>query len=155
MAISSPATQALDLLSIRYRTFEHKHQPESLEQAAIERAQVSGQIIRSILFRIKEGKFFLALVAGPGQLSWRKLRAHLGVSRISMATETQVLEITGYAVGTVTPLGLAHPLVILADVSIFIHEEISLGCGVRGAAIIMKTSDLARALGNIEVGQFC
>jgi Cys-tRNA(Pro)/Cys-tRNA(Cys) deacylase len=155
MVISTPATQALDLLSIRYRTFEHEHQPESLEQAATERGQVSGQIIRSILFRIKEGKFFLALVAGPGQLSWRKLRAHLGVSRISMATEKQVLEITGYAVGTVTPLGLAHPIEILADFSIFVHEEISLGCGVRGAAIILKTSDLARALGNIEVGQFC
>jgi Cys-tRNA(Pro)/Cys-tRNA(Cys) deacylase len=155
MVISTPATQALEVLSIPYRTFEHEHHPESLEQAAIERGQVSGQIIRSILFRIKEGKFFLALVAGPGQLSWRKLRAHLGVSRISMATEKQVLEITGYAVGTVTPLGLAHPLEILADFSIFIHEEISLGCGVRGAAIIMKTSDLTRALGNIEVGQFC
>ena len=58
-------------------------------------------------------------MAGPGQISWRKLRAHLGVSRISMATEEEVLAVTGYAVGTVSPLGLAHPIRILADMRYF------------------------------------
>ncbi len=77
------------------------------------------------------------------------------VSRISMASEDEVLEVTGYAVGTVTPLGLAHPLEILADLSIFTPEEVSLGSGKRGAAIIIKSADLKRALGKIEVGQFC
>ena len=72
-----------------------------------------------------------------------------------MATEEEVLEVTGYAVGTVSPLGLAIPTRILADIAIFKPEEISLGSGVRGVAIIMKSADLKRALGEIEVGQFC
>jgi Cys-tRNA(Pro)/Cys-tRNA(Cys) deacylase len=155
MPLSTPATKTLDLLSISYRVFEHPHQPESLEQAAAERGQVPGQIVRSILFRIKKDNFFLTLAAGPGQVSWRKLRTHLGVSRISMATEVEVLSVSGYAVGTVSPLGLAHPIRILADLNIFGLDEISLGSGVRGVAIIMKSTDLRRALGKIEVGQFC
>jgi len=155
MPISTPATRTLDLLSVSYRVFKHTHPPESLEQAAHEREQVPGQVVRSILFRFDKENFFLTLVAGPGQISWRKLRAHLGVSRIAMATEDEVLAVTGYMVGTVSPLGLPRPIRILADLSIFRPEEISLGCGERGGAIIMKSADLQRVLGKIEVGQFC
>jgi prolyl-tRNA editing enzyme YbaK/EbsC (Cys-tRNA(Pro) deacylase) len=50
---------------------------------------------------------------------------------------------------------LAIPTRTLADIAIFKQEEISLGSGVRGVAIIMKSEDLKRALGEIEVGQFC
>jgi len=155
MLISTPATRTLDRLSISYRIFEHPNPPESFEQAARERGQAPGQIIRSILFRYGKEIFFLTLMAGPGQISWRKLRAHLGVSRISMASEDEVQSVTGYVVGTVSPLGLSHPIRILADKSIFTPQEISLGSGVRGVAIIMKSADLQRALGKIEVGQFC
>jgi Cys-tRNA(Pro) deacylase len=153
--MSSPATHALDQLFIPYRIFEHIHLPDSLEQAARERGQIPDQIIRSILFRSRKDNFFLTLAAGPQQVSWRKLRVHLGISRISMANEEEVLGVTGYAVGTVSPLGIAHLTRILADLSIFLQDEISLGSGIRGVAIIMKSADLKRALGEIEVGQFC
>jgi len=153
--ISTPATHALDQLSIPYSIFEHLQPPSSLEQAAMDRGQSPDQVIRSILFRYQKGNFFLTLAAGPRQVSWRKLRAHLGVSRISMASEEEVLEITGYAVGSVSPLGLARPTPILADIAVFAQNEISLGSGVRGVAIIIKSVDLKRALGKIDVGQFC
>jgi Cys-tRNA(Pro) deacylase len=153
--ISTPATHALDQLSIPYSIFEHLQPPSSLEQAAMDRGQSPNQVIRSILFRYQKGNFFLTLAAGPRQVSWRKLRAHLGVSRISMASEEEVLEITGYAVGSVSPLGLARPTPILADIAVFAQNEISLGSGVRGVAIIIKSVDLKRALGKIDVGQFC
>jgi Cys-tRNA(Pro) deacylase len=155
MPTSTPATQALDLLSVPYRVFEHLHPPESIEEAARERGQTPDQIIRSILFRYEKVNYFLVLMAGPGQISWRKLRLHLGISRISMATEGEVLAVTGYTVGTVSPFGLPYSIRILADISIFRSQEVSLGSGVRGVAIILKSADLRRALGEIEVGQFC
>jgi Cys-tRNA(Pro) deacylase len=131
------------------------HLPGSLEEAARERGQSPRQVIRSILFRYQKEKFFLVLSAGPGQISWRKLRTCMGVSRISMATEKEVLAVTGYAVGTVSPLGVAQSIPILADVNVFTQEEVSLGSGLRGAAIIMKSTDLKQVLGKIVVGQFC
>jgi Cys-tRNA(Pro)/Cys-tRNA(Cys) deacylase len=155
MPVSTRATRALDESSIPYRIFQHQHLPESLEQAAQERGQDPEQIIRSILFRFAKQEFFLTLVAGPRQVSWRLLRHHLGITRVSMATEEQVLRTTGYAVGTVSPFGLSSPLRILCNLSIFKPEEISLGSGERGLAIIMKSIDLPRALGKIEIGQFC
>jgi len=154
MSPATPATHSLDLLGIPYRLFTHAQPPASLEEAARQRGQEPDQVIRSILFKCHGQDFFLALMAGPGQISWRKLRKHLGVSRISMASEKEVLAVTGYAVGAVSPLGLPQPLLTLADASVFHPEQISLGSGVRGVAIIMKPSDLLRALGKMEIGAF-
>jgi Cys-tRNA(Pro) deacylase len=154
MSISTPATRTLDLLSVPYRVFEHPQQPESLEQAARQRGQTPGQIVRSIVFRLAEGQFVMVLMAGPGQISWKHVRAALGVSRISMASEAEVLAATGFVRGAVTPLGLPSPMRILADESVFQAEEISIGSGVRGVAIIIKPADLQRALGKVDTGRF-
>ena len=154
MPISTSATRALDLLKIPYRLFEHPRPPESFEEAAHQRGQSPGQIIRSILFRIAEGQFVMVLIAGPGQISWKRLRAVLGVSRISMASEAEVLAVTGFVRGAVTPLGLSHPLRILADESVFIHDEISIGSGVPGVAVILKPTVLQGVLDQVEIGKF-
>jgi Cys-tRNA(Pro)/Cys-tRNA(Cys) deacylase len=154
MPDSTPATRSLDLLGIPYRLFEHSRPPESLEEAADQRGQTPGQIVRSILFRLAGDQFVMVLMAGPGQVSWKRIRAHLKVSRISMASEAEVLAVTGFVRGAVTPLGLPHPLRILADESVFVHDEISIGSGVRGVAVIMRSLDLMSALNNIEVGKF-
>ncbi|HLB45806.1 MAG TPA: YbaK/EbsC family protein [Anaerolineales bacterium] len=82
------------------------------------------------------------------------MRKHLGQSRLTMAAEDELPAVTGYEVGAVSPFGLPSPMRILADESIFAHDEISLGSGVRGATIIMRSDDLKRALGNVEVGAF-
>ena len=155
MSISTPATRFLDLHSIPYQIFEHPVPPFSIQQAARERGQTPEQVVRSILFRYDKKSFFMTLVAGPGQISWRKLRAYLGITRISMATEDEVLSVTGDEVGTVSPLGLLHPVRILGDNKIFTLDEISIGSGLKGVAIIMKSAGLRLALGEIEIGQFC
>jgi Cys-tRNA(Pro)/Cys-tRNA(Cys) deacylase len=154
MAITSPTTRDLDHLGIPYRIFQHAAPPQSFEQAAEERGQDPGQIIRSILFRHEHEYYVMVLMAGPGQIAWKRVREHLGVSRISMATESEVREVTGYELGAVNPLGLPQPIRILADVSVFKPEEISIGSGVRGAAIILKSADLKRAIGKVEIGLF-
>lgn len=154
MPIVSAATRTLDLLAVPYRVFEHPSLPASLEQAAVERGQAPGQVVRSILFRHEREYYVMVLVAGSGQLDWKRVRAHLGVSRLSMATESEVREVTGCEIGTVNPLGLPQPVRILADESVFRHEEISIGSGVRGAAIILKSKDLKRVLEKVEVGMF-
>jgi prolyl-tRNA editing enzyme YbaK/EbsC (Cys-tRNA(Pro) deacylase) len=43
---------------------------------------------------------------------------------------------------------------ILVDQSVLEPEEISIGSGVRNITIILKSSDLPRALGDFEIGQF-
>ena len=96
----------------------------------------------------------MVLMAGPTQVSWPALRSYLGQSRLTMASEAEVLAATGYRPGAVSPFGLPAPLRILADANVFAPEEISIGSGERGVTIIMKSADLRRGLGEVEIGRF-
>jgi Cys-tRNA(Pro)/Cys-tRNA(Cys) deacylase len=151
---STPVTEALDAMGIPYRFFRHPGQVTSLEQAARERGQQSTQIIRSIVFRLAEDDFIMVLVAGAKQVSWPALRAYLGQSRMTMASREEVLAVTNYPVGAVSPFGLPVPIRILVDQGVIQRGEISLGSGERNTTIIMLSSDLMKALGEVEVGVF-
>jgi Cys-tRNA(Pro)/Cys-tRNA(Cys) deacylase len=146
-----PASIALEELGVPHKVFRHESPVTSFEQAAAERGQRASQIVRSILFRIAEDEFIMALVAGPAQISWKTLRKYLGRSRISMATEDEVFAVTGYRVGTVSPFGLPHQLRVLIDPSVLDEEEISIGSGIRNTAIILKSADLHHALKDADV----
>lgn len=146
-----PASIALETLGIPHTVFRHTGTVNSLEQAAQERNERPEQVVRSILFRLGEDEFLMALVAGPAQISWKKLRKHLGQSRLTMASEDEVLEVTGYRIGAVSPFGIARPLRVLVDPGLVREEEVSLGSGVREVAIIMKSKDLMRGLKDAEV----
>ncbi|MFN8473997.1 MAG: YbaK/EbsC family protein [Anaerolineae bacterium] len=153
-AISTPVTRALDELGIRYRTFRHPGPVNSLEQAARERGQRPEQVVRSIVFRVAKGEYVMVLVAGAQQVSWPILRRTLGQSRLTMAQESELLSVTGYPVGAVSPFGLPAPMRILADESVFREEEISIGSGVRGTTVIMQSASLRDGLPGLEVGSF-
>ena len=152
--VRTPATIELDSKGIPYRLFTHKKPIQSLEQAAKERGQFPKQIVRSILFRLPNEHYVMVLTAGSEQISWSALRKHLGASRITMANKKQVLEQTGYEIGAVSPFGLLIPMKLLVDEDIFHQDEISIGSGKRGTAIILSINYLRNALDNFEEGCF-
>src|SRR5919202_4255216 len=153
MSPSTPVTRALDALRIPYRVLVHPGPVNSLEQAARERGQTPDQVVRSIVFRLGKGEYAMVLIAGERQVSWPTLRHYLGQSRLTMAKEDELLQATGYGVGAVSPFGLPQPIRILVDESVFAPEEISIGSGVRGMTVIMRSEDLRRALGEVEVAK--
>ena len=152
-----PVSLALTEKGIPHEIFVHPGPLRSLEQAAEERGQRPEQIVRSILFRVSQGEYVIVLMAGPGQIAWKALRSYLGQSRLTMASEDEVLEVTGYPTGAVSPFGVRQPrsgaggLRVLVDPGVFAEGEISIGSGVRGATIIMASEALKHALGEIEL----
>ena len=146
-----PVARAFEKLHMPYRQFVHAGPVHSLEQAARERHHLPDPVIRSIVFRVGKDEFLMVLMAGDRQIAWPALRRYLGQSRLTLATEDEVRRVTGYERGAVAPFGLPQPLRVLVDESVFTHEEISLGSGARGTAVIMTSSDLRRALGDVEV----
>ena len=68
-----------------------------------------------------------------------------------MATEEEVLAVTGYRPGTVGPFGLLKPARVLVETGLLREEEVSIGSGMRDTAVIIKTVNLMKALGRAEV----
>ncbi len=151
---STPVTRALAQLNVPHRLFRHAGPVHSLEQAARERGQSPDQVVRSIVFRVAHGEYVMVLIAGDRQVAWPALRRRLGKSRVSMASEAEVLAATGYERGAVSPFGLPHPMRILVDESVLAQTEVSIGSGQRGVTLILRVDDLRRALKDAEVGEY-
>ena len=154
MSQETPVTRDLREIEIPHVLFRHPGQVKSLEQAARERGQRPEQIVRSIVFRFSEDEFVMVLMAGPRQISWPALRDYLGVSRMAMASREEVQAVTGYELGAVSPFGLPGSMRVIMDESVLEEEVVSIGSGVRNSTVILKSDDLLRALGDVEVGEF-
>jgi Cys-tRNA(Pro)/Cys-tRNA(Cys) deacylase len=142
MTQESAAIDYLQEKGAKFTLFIHSGPVTSLEQAARERNQLAGQVIRTILFRIPDQGFFLVLVSGPRQIDWRSLRKNIHSNRVVLATPDEVFQVTGYRIGTVSPFGVPQQLPILCDARIKNLEEVSLGSGLPGVAVVMKTNEL-------------
>ena len=149
-----PVSTILEQKEIPHQVFIHPRPLHSLEQAAMERGQSPQQIVRSILFRVAKGNYLMVLVAGPEQIDWKILRKKLGENRLTMASKEEVLRVTGYPLGAVAPFGLLQPIKIIVDRSVLEQQNISMGSGIRGIGIILKSEDLIQALGDYQVENF-
>lgn len=149
--ITTPVGRALLAQAIPFSEFRHAGPVRSLEQAAEERDQRPDQVVRSILFRLAQDEYLMVVVGGPRQIDWKRLRAAVGQSRLTMATPEEVLAVTGYEIGAVAPFGLPRPLRLMLDQSVLAEDVVSLGSGVRGTAVILRTVDLQHALGDVPV----
>lgn len=147
-------TRDLDAKGIPYQFFSHPGPVHSLEQAAEERGQKPDQVVRSIVFRLGEGNFVMVLMAGPHQISWPALRKYLGQKRLTMASEEEVFQATGYKLGSVSPFGLPKPIRVLVDDRVLKQEVISIGSGKRNTTVILKTQDMLQALESAEISSF-
>lgn len=153
MPTKTPVTQALDELNVPYLLHIHEGQIHSLEQAAQERGLEPEQIVRSLVFRCEGKEYVMVLMPGPMKVEWPTLRRYLGVSRTTTATAKQILELTGYELGAVSPLGLPSTMRILADRRILDQTTISIGAGIRNAGVILQREDLLNAI-EVEMGDF-
>lgn len=124
MTDKPPASIALDSLGIPHRVFRHEQPVTSFEEAASARNQRPEQIVRSILFQVRQGEFVMVLMAGRDQVDWRKLRQLVKRSRVRMATEEEVLEVTGYRIGTVSPFGVRNQARVLLDASVLDRKSV-------------------------------
>jgi prolyl-tRNA editing enzyme YbaK/EbsC (Cys-tRNA(Pro) deacylase) len=102
MADDAPGVIDLQRRGIDHRIIHPGH-VTSVEEAAQACGVRPEQVVKTLVVRRGEDDYVLVLVPGDRSLSWPKLRALLGVSRISLPDAEEALAATGYARGTITP----------------------------------------------------
>lgn len=119
----------------------------SLEEAAAVRGLEPWQILKTIVVRRGEGDFLFVLVPGDREISWPKLRALLGVSRLSMPDKDVAREVTGYERGTITPFGSVVAWPVIADALVVQRQgPVSIGGGAHGVAASVAPEQLVEVL---------
>ncbi len=138
------AIDAMDGTGLAYRVVRHG-QVSSLAEAAAARGVEPAAIVKSIVVRRGDEDYLFVLVPGDRTISWPKLRALLGVSRLSMPDAETALAVTGYARGTITPFGSTTAWPVIADERLR-GQEVSLGAGAHGVAVVLAADDAISAL---------
>lgn len=144
MADDTRATRALAELGVPHRVVQHGR-VSSLAEAARVRGVEPRDLVKTIVVRRGDDDFLFVLIPGDRDFSWPKLRALLGVSRLSMPDAATALEVTGYERGTITPFGSTRPWPVIADASI-VGRDISMGGGAHGVGVMLAADDVVQAL---------
>jgi Cys-tRNA(Pro)/Cys-tRNA(Cys) deacylase len=141
----NPAEDALAAAGIGYRLIQHGP-VRSLAEAAEARGVRPAQVVKTLVVRRGADDFLFVLVPGDRTISWPKLRARLGVSRLSMPDAAVAQQVTGYERGTITPLGSVRRWPVIADERLA-GQQITLGMGQHGLAAAVDADQVIRALG--------
>lgn len=122
-----------------------RHGPvRSLAEAAQARGVTPDRIIKTLVVRRGENDYVFVLVPGDRQISWPKLRADLGVNRLSMPDAETARAATGYERGTITPFGSLTAWPVIADEGV--HGTVSIGAGAHGVSATVSADDVVRVL---------
>jgi len=123
-----------------------RHGPvKSLQEAAAARGLEPRDIVKTLVVRRGDGDYLFVLVPGDREISWPKLRARLGVKRLSMPDAETAREVTGYARGTITPFGSLTRWPVVADATMT-GRAVSIGAGAHGVAATAHADDVVRVL---------
>ena len=141
----NPAEDALAATGIGYRLIQHGP-VRSLAEAAEARGVRPAQVVKTLVVRRGADDFLFVLVPGDRTISWPKLRARLGVSRLSMPDAAVAQQVTGYERGTITPFGSVRRWPVIADERLA-GQQITLGMGQHGLAAAVDADQAIRALG--------
>jgi Cys-tRNA(Pro)/Cys-tRNA(Cys) deacylase len=142
--MANPALEAMTAAGLGHRVIRHGP-VRSLAEAAEARGAEVPDVVKTIVVRRGDGDYLFVLVPGDRVISWPKLRALLGVSRISMPDAAAAKDATGYERGTITPFGSSTAWPVFADERMA-GRTITLGAGEPGTAVAVAADDALPAL---------
>jgi prolyl-tRNA editing enzyme YbaK/EbsC (Cys-tRNA(Pro) deacylase) len=117
---------------------------DSLPAAAAILGIEPADIAKTLVVRLPDGSHIFVVVGGDAGFSWPKLRALLGVNRLSMPDAGAALRATGYERGTITPIGSKPGWPVYVDERLR-GRRVALGAGGHGFSAFVKTDDLIAA----------
>jgi len=118
------------------------------EMAAAAAGCALGQIVKTLVAYVT-GAPHLVLVAGDRRLDDRLVAALFGVGRkqVRLARAEQVLELTGYPIGGVSPFGTPGQLAVLVDESLARFATVWIAGGTPSTILPIALDALVRHTG--------
>lgn len=141
---STSALDALAAAGVPHRVVRTERAHSAEESATLQGIELS-QLLRTIVVRRDEDDYLFVLVPGGRRFDWPKLRAHLGVKRMSLPDQDEAQSVTGYPRGAITPFGSSRALPVIADASIVDLPLVAIGGGAHGVNVHLRPSDLVAA----------
>lgn len=142
----------LDRAGIAYELVEYTVDEDDLSAPHVAAAVglPAGQVFKTLVVRGDRTGVLLAVIPGAAELDLKALAAASGNKRTELVPLKDVLALTGYIRGGVSPLGTRKPYPVYLDASAARWPRISVSAGLRGCQMLVAPADLARATGAVE-----
>jgi Cys-tRNA(Pro) deacylase len=140
----TPATRWLAERAVPHHVVVTQAANSAEESAQFQRIRLE-QLLRTIVVRRAADDYVFVLVPAGRRFDWPKLRAVLGVHRLSLPDADEANAVTGYERGSITPFGSINAWPVVADASIDALDVLAIGGGRRGVNIHIKPADLVAA----------
>ncbi len=104
------------------------------------------QVFKTLVARGDRTGVLMAAIPANTELDLKALAAASGNKKIEMAALKEVLPLTGYIRGGVSPVGGKKPYPVYIDETADLWDIISLSAGIRGCQMLLAPDDLARVV---------
>jgi Cys-tRNA(Pro) deacylase len=142
---STPALDAIAAMGVAHRVVRTGEATSAEHSAQLQGIPV-GALLRTIVVRRGEDDYLFVLVPAGRRFDWPKLRAHLGVTRLSLPDAEEAHRVTGYVRYTITPFGSTRAWPVIADASVMGEDVVAIGGGARGVNLHLAPAELVRVL---------
>ena len=141
----TPALLTLEGSTLRFDVVRTQRARSAEESASFQGIEL-GQLLRTIVIRRGANDYVFVLVPGGREIDWKKLRAHLDVSRLSLPDADEAKEATGYERGAITPFGSKTAWPVIADATVPSIGTVAIGGGGHGINLHLEGRDLVAFL---------
>jgi Cys-tRNA(Pro)/Cys-tRNA(Cys) deacylase len=146
----TPATRAIATAGVEHRVVVTERAGSAAEAADLQGMPLAG-LLRTIVVRRGDDDYLFVLVPAGRRFDWPKLRAHLGVRRMTLPDADEARAVTGYERYTITPFGSARTWPVIVDSAVMAQRIVSVGGGAFGVNLHMRPADLVAALDALVV----
>ena len=147
------AARILDAASIRYELREYQVDEDDLSAPSV--AEKIGmppeQVFKTLVARGDRSGVLMACIPANTELDLKALASASGNKKVELVAVKEVLPLTGYIRGGVSPIGARKPYPFYLDETAILFDVISVSAGARGCQMVLGADDLARILS----AQFC
>ena len=141
------ASRILDNMKIAYRLLEYEVDENNLDAVHVANSvgMPSAQVFKTLCVQGDKTGVIFACIPGNHELDLKALAKISGNKRAELVALKDVLPLTGYIRGGVSPLGAKKAYPVFLDLTANNWEEISISAGKRGLQIILAPADLQSA----------
>ena len=145
------AARILDAAGVRYELREYAVDESHL--AAPEVAAAIGmppeQVFKTLVVRGDRSGVLLAVIPANSELDLKLLAAASRNKKMELVPVKEVLGLTGYIRGGVSPVGTRKAYPVYLDETAVLWDAISVSAGVRGCQMVLAADDLIRVTGAV------
>ncbi|HUK16196.1 MAG TPA: Cys-tRNA(Pro) deacylase [Bryobacteraceae bacterium] len=140
------AARILDREGIHYelRTYPVDENDLSAPHVAAAIGLPPEQVFKTLVARGDRAGVLLAAIPANTELDLRSLAAASGNRKVDLVPVKEVLALTGYIRGGVSPIGTKKPYPFYLDETAELWDVISVSAGTRGCQMLLAPGDLAR-----------